>query len=213
MKAIEDMIEHLRSKPEYLEFEARLGYYKGHFVTNVGESFFNRIHDWVAKCPDITQTEKTEHHDFTYIHNGERLRTRVIFDAMDMNMKKHTVYKQRIKDVTLNAQNGSGLCTRIQLSSETPYLGTLPSVTSTEHMRIVQRKSYTIGPWRYDFSKVCEGKNRMEAEENKENCKFHYEIECELVDLSYLKTRNNEYVAESTLLKMTDLANTDWILT
>lgn len=194
------------------EFEARLGYYKGNFVTDVGEAFFERVKKLLEESEYVTQTDVVEYHDYIYLHNNIKLRTRVIFDTMGMNMLKQTITKQRIRDVTFKEYGQPELCVRIQLSEENKYIGNLPGVVDTDYVRIVQRYSYTVGSWRYDFSRVSQGKTRMEAEENKRLSNFQHEIECELIDNDYINTKSASHIAKSILHKMTNITNCSWNL-
>lgn len=193
-----------------VELEARLGYYRGHFVTDVGQQMFERIRLWLEKSDYVSDIEKIEYNDYTYVHEGKKLRTRVIFDTLNMEMKRHTITKNKIMDVTLQEHGPQEMCVRIQVSEENEVMGTLPSVVETEYVRVVQRYSYTVGSWRYDFSRVAEGATRMEAEDNKRVGNFHYEIECELIDPAYIENKSELHIAKSILCKMTDITQCNW---
>ena len=212
LQEIVSTFRELQSKNANVEIEARLGYSQGKFMTNVGGDYWDRIRKLLEQSKYVDHREIVEYHDFIYSHNNKQLRTRVMFNSMAMEIEKETIQKKRIQDVIFREYGESGLSIRIQVSKEDPFTDNLPSVVETDCMRITQRYSFIVGSWRYDFSRVAVGKNRMDAEDNKRKSDFQYEIECELIDMNYLNNHTDKYIAKSILHKMTNITHCEWNL-
>jgi len=90
----------------------------------------------------------------------------------------------------------------------------LPWLQNTTHMRIKQRKSYTYASdnaekptWQFDLTFSWSGTTKTEAEQKQRNTPPTCEVECELLNPRYAlidQGRDDEYIAESLLCKMTD---------
>ena len=211
MPTTSQVVEKLYALPDRkcAEVEARLGTFKGKFDPDVGMSFFERTKSWLEESEYVKTCEPTQHHDYFYTYDGEDIRTRVIFNSSDMKIEKATICKHKLCHSIVMSED-SDVCFKLQLATETTRDIPETVIVEPHRVRIVSRYSYVVGPWRYDFSKVANGSTRLEAEDSKKNDVLTYEVECELIDLDYLSTRDANHVAKAFLCKMSDITLSSW---
>lgn len=192
------------------ELEGRLGNIKdGHFSATVPRRIIDDAVTLVNSNKEMHSTDWSELQDFFYLQDNVPLRTRVSYNVFDLTIDTVTVKKVKLCHVTIAC--GTDLAVRISLSEE-EVITSLPATTSTEHVRIQQRKSAYWSrekrnkpDWQYDFSLSWSGRNKSEAE-RAQNSTLNptYEVEIELVSLEYLLRKTDEHIAKSLLCKLTD---------
>lgn len=195
-----------------IEFEARLGTYTfdGRFESRVTDDDFWAFRRQALQYEGVTSTQY-QYHDFKYIHNGRMVRTRVAFDEGELNVKCTTIEKIVLKKVTIGIdedantdERSTRYAVRIQLSKEAPLKDVPTFVARTEHMRIVKRTSIISNSWSYDFSEVWCARTRFDCEQLVKDEDPGCEVELELIDVTYLNTRDDEHVSLGMLMRMQD---------
>ena len=215
MQAVARMVAVLREHPTY-ELEARLGTIKDRkFVSGVTRQMVDDTLNMFTESPYVIgDSEWCEEHDYCYMHEGQRLRTRVTFDSDAMRMTMTTISKERIAaqdfaNVRLGERCGK-LDVRVSLQSETAVVS-VPALAKPYHVRVKQRRRFACKreggvAWVYDFSMVWSGETKEIAELAQHSCEPTFEVECELVDKeAYLRDHTDDHIAQSLLMKMTAL--------
>ena len=215
------MIELLRAHPTY-ELEARFGVVNpntGRFCTGVDRATIDRIISMVQNSSYVItiNNQWIEEHDVFYTHNETNFRTRVEFNNETMQVTPTTIVKKNIENQTfLNTTNylrTNNMDVRVSLKDEITVTKLPLSVIPTQ-VRIKQKKRFLTEckRWAFDFSMSWSGTAKTEAENKQMTCDPVFEIECELIDHSYMNDRDNEHVAVSLLLKMLDFMDSNTIL-
>ena len=96
---------------------------------------------------------------------------------------------------------------RVSLSVETPkQADELPGTVVPALVRDKVRKSFAFRCWRWDFTRVHEGVSRSDVEDARRRGLERFEVEVECADFrGYAAERDDEHVAESLVMKLTDL--------
>tara|TARA_B110000046_G_scaffold183574_1_gene219940 strand:+ start:2682 stop:3389 length:708 start_codon:yes stop_codon:yes gene_type:complete len=220
LPSVINIISELRNDPENSELELRFGRISntGKFVAGVSlqdvEKFIARLNTNV----DIPQTDWAEHHDFFFPVDGVMTRQRTIFNINTLCIDSEVVQKVCVKQVVVRDEKSGNAC-RVALSKEFPVeMSRLPLSTTTNRVRIQQRKVYTWSSngtapqWQYEISNTWSGDTRGDAETNKTNCAPTYEFEIEARHDQLLASKSDAYIAASLLLKATDFFSTPYSL-
>ena len=199
-----------------VEFEARFGQFqssgKGHFTPGVSAQTLSTIEKMLESFTEWDSgTNWEDMHDYFYTHEGASIRTTVHFQHDSENFDMTHITKQTVNQVNLKRMGASLTPTsydmRVSLNRECPHKD-LPPIVTPQFVRIKKRRSFSLKHWRFDLSRVWEGKTRLEAEMRQSKHEPIYEFEVEWVNPhEYLKmdsNHTNEYVATSLLLKMMD---------
>jgi len=148
-----------------------------------------------------------EHHDYFWKdEQGRTVRTRCRFDMNDLDVKPETVHKERVRMVRF--QEGYlefKVCLSRERKVDTEWLKDI--TCSTSLVRIQQRNSFVWkDAWAYEFSNVWQDRTRTGTERKRWSEPARNEIEIELLrDRDYLSKHADRHVAESMLMKITDL--------
>lgn len=204
-----------RKQPRgHAELELRLGSYAdGRFSAGVPRDVFDQLLADLIDTPELVAQEGwTEMIDYHYTTSrNERVRSRVTFDSQRIDMAKEHVAKHSKGNVIFRrAEDTDGSnheACRVAWALELP-LHNPPSVCVPTHVRIKQRRVFQdvrdgAIVWSYELSKTWSANSRSAVEQLQHLSPPVYEVECELVDANgtYLKTHDDEEVAESLLLK------------
>ena len=202
------------------ELEVRLGTLtQGRFESHVSNAFMNAVISLLDTNPiDTWDTSWEQMHDYFYTHRGTPIRTRVTFDTQNLAIRTHHIHKKNVSTHSYTSSCSDTPDLRVSLAQETVIPPEqLPNQVLPTFVRLRQRKSYFIGPsresptWRFDFTMSWDDSTRDGAERKQKTGQPIYEIECELVDPSYVRSRSYEHVAVSMLLKITDLLEKDGV--
>lgn len=204
-----------RAECVHSELEMRLGTWSndGSFSPGVSREVFEQLERDLLDSPGLTIADPhyLEVVDFHYITGrDERARTRVEFDATNMELKREHTRKRAHTDVVLKrceeAGGGAEAC-RVAFSRELP-LESPPTACIPTHVRVKQRRRFfdvrdNCIVWSYELSKTWSANSRTAVEHLQHHAEPTYEVECELVDEggAYLGTRTDAQVAASIALK------------
>lgn len=220
------------------ELETRLGKIiasknnKSKFESHVSRDIFkNSLHslenykDWYC-----VSDMKESHVYYYHVDLLGEVRTEVFFDERGKttkHMQKTLIDKKTfIMDTTNEIQLKDTWDIRVSLSKEKPLMdGDVPPIVNTTQVRIRQRKSFYSSTkntgydkpiWRFDYTMVWSGNNFENAEIQQRTCPPKYQIECELLEPSFVLSTNGVMsCCVEILLKTLDLIelNDDYILT
>ena len=212
---IAELVKIMRNHPnrDTCELEARFGSLSTKFKSGTSRSTMENIIVIMQESPHMLgDTEWQEEHDYYYIHNAMELRTRVTFNADNMEILTNTIHKTKIKNIDLKSSIGNDV--RISLKKEIPLEEDTPTSVNTTFVRIKQKKQFRAknSNFVFDFTMSWSGNTKDAAETSQQNDDPLFEIECELVDFSIFETKSDEYIAASLLLKMHDFLPNNCIL-
>jgi len=192
-----------------IELEARLGKFDKDFPFSPGIHllYFNDAVKRFDKCTEWTKVEDWRE-EIDVILDGN-IRSRIYFDGC--KMCKQTIIKKKLfsnffictgRRAATNAACGMDI--RVCVSSEEKVdTLTLPPFCQTQFVRKKQRKSYYFRHWRFDVSRVWEGKSRLQVDDAQQNMTPKYEIEMELIDPGpYFENKSVTHIAKSMLMKL-----------
>lgn len=218
LSEVESLVSSFRSMDNG-ELEVRFGVWSGgRFLSSVPLEFWNRMTKVLQEEGGIPCTDLEEFHDaFFSIGTGPsktRVRTRVHYDTDEFLTRCEYCVKRKVKEVVVSTNRTDGIAFKICLNSETmvPRTG-LPDAVSTEHFRIIQRRTFLYGPpdgapnWAYDFSFQWHGDNKTAADTSQHSGPPRYEMEIEMVNRDYLARNSDRYIADSALCKAMDFIN------
>jgi len=200
------------------ELELRMGgFAHSKFCPGVSKDVFDQLER------DLAESTTLEHDvgwvevvDYFYMNQrGEAVRTRVEYDADQMEVSKRHVCKQSMHAVVLrrgddddhgHAAAHDEVC-KLAFAIETPILDP-PTTCMPTYVRIKQRRCFRDVRdrrvvWSYELSKTWSANNRSAVEHLQLLSEPIYELEVELVDegRAYTGARSDEQVAASLLLK------------
>lgn len=226
VEQIASLIDTFKENDHY-EFELRVGCNQdGKFIPGVSDTVHDAIDGKLGSSAFLDSTQWVEWHDFFFVSNGAPLRSSVRFDPDDLNIHTSFCAKQILKKIDFQIGN---VAVRAALSHEVPISieNVDVKVAPTTHMRIKQRRSHTIlkagggpGRMRYDMTRSWNGTTKTDAEtKQRSGTPPEFEMEIELLhdDAEYL-TRPSKHIAESMVLKISDLIQThseplsDWMV-
>ncbi len=163
---------------------------------------FNNISEW------------SEIHDFFYtvtIPNNKKVQVRTSRTVDNGTVVKTHTVKNKISECTVVL---SGTChvsnaARVSFATEEELNCTMPSIVTTQSVRIKQRKSFTYNNWRIDLSKCWCDTTYSSVVRKRDNhdsdSMATYEVEIECVDVGNyfnLKGHSDEYISTSCLMKI-----------
>lgn len=162
------------------ELEVRVGTWRDDgFVPGVSKVVFDQMEMDMSADPALTTTGTwTEVIDYKYVHEGQTVRTRVVADTDEVQMKIEHACKKTLQSFTV--ANDDGDYCRIQLSRET-RVENVPERCTPVFVRIQQRKTFYAKSWRYDLSRTYAGCSRTIAETRRASGDARYEVECEML--------------------------------
>ena len=196
------------------ELEARLGKVRDNkFVPGVSREHMDSIIcslDILYKDSPhsvaVVNESWAEEENYYFVYGDKKMRTRVTF--ADDKVTPTTIEKVLIDSVVLKTHC---IDVRISLARECTVKPT-PSIVSTTHMRIKQRRSFQLleSPFVIECAMVWAGVNKVETEARQSSIDPIFEIECELshpLNASWVgRHRNNpRRMARSFLYKVSDV--------
>lgn len=207
-----DVVRRFREKRDLSELELRLGVSEGtRFRAGVTRETFDQLHTEMGEELEADRhwCELVDYHYTTA--RGEKVRTRVEFDANCMELHRTHTVKQPQRCVLLQQGDDVDTC-RVAWSLETPLQEPPPTACVPTHVRVKQRKAFRDRRdgkvvWSYELSKTWAAGSRSAVEHLQHVGEPVYEVECELVDEDgvYLDAHDDEHVARSLVLKATAL--------
>ena len=186
----------------HFEVELRIGSMdEGDFVPGVPRAVFEEFHDDLERCLVPDPDGWVELVDYFYTtQRHQQARTRVTFDRYKLELGR--VHVVKTKEASLRLQladdDGSAVC-RLALNREVP-LEHPPETCIPTHVRVQQRRRFCQRghhAWAYELSRTWSASSRSAVEQKQHSAEPVYEIECELVDLDYLRTHTDDHVARS----------------
>lgn len=215
----EDLVRRFRESPTDTELELRLGVSdEERFKAGVSREVFEQLHLELTESGELESDRHwCELVDYHYtMPNGQKVRTRVTYDANCMVLYKTHTVKSPKSHVLIRRCDDTDSC-RLAWSLETPLKDPPPVSCIPTYVRVKQRKVFRdrrngFVVWSYELSKTWAANSRSAVEHLQHVAEPVYEVECELVDESgaYLAAHTDEYVAKSLLMKSNALlGNTD----
>lgn len=209
-----------RAAGDPAELEVRVGQAsnQGSFRAGISRHVFEQLHDDLQDAPSLApEKDWVEFVDYFYYNNGKKqIRTRVEFNADNMEVSKTHITKQVQRRAVAHRAEDGDAC-RITCSTETPVTD-LPNVCIPVHVRVQQRKRFHDVRegnlvWVYEVSKVWSGPNRKLVERKQHEEEPAYEVECELADVTgdYMACHTDEEIACSLELKSRLLVGDDTV--
>jgi hypothetical protein len=211
--AVEAVVARYRDEPSDRELEVRLGrYVNGRFIAGVEREEFDRLVADFEASPQLQAEEGwSEVLDYHYSNRDCKTRTRVSFDAQDMQLRTEHISKKTVADVVMKHTGGETTAYRVSFARETPVAA--PEVCIPSFVRIKQRRRFRDVRqgrlvWLYEASKTWSAASRSAVEHAQHMLPPVYEVECELVDEggTYGSANSAARVAKSIVLKAQLLA-------
>ena len=199
---------------ERIELEIRLGLLtelpERRFHAGVPKDTYDQIESEMLETASLradgTYKEMVDYH---YADpSGRRIRTRVVFDTDEIDIKKEHVCKQVVMSAIAVCETDTKECARISLCVENlvtnPPDSCLPNHVRTKQRRCFRRCENEHVTWSYELSRTWSGNSRTSVEHKQNMCEPCYEVECELQDDSghYLDSHSDMYMAHSLLIKV-----------
>lgn len=214
---VSQMIQRYRSESLLgrgdLELEARFGTFDDNaFSSGVSPEFMDHVVNFVGTNPTVKTTAWREFQDSFFDVDGVEHRHRSTYNTDTLQVEQEVIIKTKLEDARLRSGSNA---VRLVLSREVKVdVDTLPTLVNPKHVRIHQRKRIEFNSrgftgqktWLVEFGIVWSGATKTEAEYNQmKNKDPVYTIEIELLDPSYVTKHDNDYVACSMMLKVSDL--------
>jgi len=185
----------------------------GQWETGVSEPSFNEILSMFLKYEawDEASPGWVDIHDYLYtLGDGTRMRTSV---ELTTRLTLTHIIKHHVNKVELRMRNHGRA--RVSLKKEIDVNGKmLPETVSPHTVRIMKRRSFTHGAWRFELTRVWRGSSRSSAEEAQERNQCAYEVEVAFVSTEgYWENPRHTptYVSTSLLMKMVDVLSDEMI--
>ncbi len=194
------------------ELESRFGVLSNEgFVAGVSKRFFESTLDLFEKsnCWDKVIPWK-EYVDYFYVHGGSEIRTSSFSENSKWTVTHIRKQKCDQRTIRLLADNYN-VAFRVSIAfEEVVDAKLLPRHITPTYVRIKSRKQFIKNNWRFDFTRVWHGTNKLEAEMDQSINEGVFELECECIDpAAYIKELNSAddllILATSFILKMVDL--------
>lgn len=138
-------------------------------------------------------------HDYFYSVNDAQVRTTMSIGkpCVVTHVKRGVAGERHVR------LHDSAFHVRVLLKTEEPMDATaLPAMIKPERVRLLERTSFHLENWRFDFTRAWHGSSRLEAEEHNFNDDTEYNIEVRFTgSKAYLMTLTDEYMATSALMK------------
>lgn len=208
------------------ELEIRLGRYEnGRFISNIEEKSWQRLLESLesqqarsslfAKVKDWTEIVDWF---FTINCDDSKVQMRSSRTVENDTMVRRHLIKKKISESVVGIIGDSQItnAARVSFATEEDVTNNtnyqLPSLVTTDSVRIKHRKTFQTAMWKVDMTKAWAGTHysavtKMRDGEEKNTCAtFEVEIEC-LDTLRYfnLKHHSNNYIAASCLMKILGL--------
>jgi len=212
------LVKAMRHQTRNAELELRFGVFcNGKFTAGVPHAFMDSLlTDFVANDRaangdwDVIQ-------DFHYTQgsDGRQVRARATYDTSTLSVTCTRCRKSKLDEVIIASNRADGIAIRAVLSEEIPVEDDVACVVvKTDLVRIRQRRRFYEGTarnWGYDLTYTWHGKNKTEAESNKELHATVYEVELDLLrgQDNFQSNQSDECIALSALLKASNLLTTD----
>ena len=190
-----------------LELEVRVGQMEnGRFVPGVPSQKFEEMEKKLLSNSELKNSDWKEHSDFFWNSQSGPVRSRVEYDVDTLEVavthsRKEVICKQ---DVLLC----DGVTARVSFSKEHPVIVDDINFCTPWLVRIQQRKQVLWGrenvSWRYELSRTWSAPTRTDVEIARNSQESQNEVEIE-VEPVYVRSRSDEFVAESILLKAAQL--------
>ena len=200
-ECVEELLKLVISKCDEIPVELEVRFKK------VSKSFFNKCLALVKRFNVVQVCESVT--DVFYSYRNQLIRTRLLYDTQTLSIIPTHICKRRIAQCEFGAADSHF---KISVAAEIPPNDIPVTITTTKYCRLktVYRFDYTPrrethAVWRYEFSIVHAGKTVSQAEHQRQEGKTPtYEIEIELLDVSYVLRAGIKYTAQSILCKIQD---------
>jgi hypothetical protein len=196
----------LKQIKDSTEAEIRLGKASdASFNASIDESDFQHLLSFLQQFSQWKrQTPFERSIDYFFKWRNRTIRSSVT--TVHNQLKVDHVYKETTDSVLIKL---SDIDVRISLKEEV-HVHELPTFVNTDFVRIKERKSFYFNQWRYDFTKVWQGKSVSEAEQLS-TPRYEVEVEC-LQPLDIIRRENHVYLAVDFIQKIRSMFPTERIV-
>ena len=221
VKIIQDVVPIVRElvaiarKTKGCELELRFGKIRNNrFEPGITRCMMDDFISRLQTNVQMTTDEWNEFADFFYPvqRNGKTLyaRSRVSYDTNYFNTNQSHCFKTKLKNIVISVLQHD-IALKLELSQEESFnTYDMPQIANPTYVRIQQRRCFLHGGepndanWKYDFSMTWQANTKTEAEVRQRQQEPSFEFEIELNGKQYFERHDDEYVAQSFLMKALD---------